>query len=217
MRRRRSLERMRDAAVGRTQRLREIAERIAGQKDEASSRLASYLAIEAYTTWVNFSREFYLACAYLRPRSVNGITIENSACNIVDEESALRDAIPRARGSNAKVPAAGIKIAPRFEPDWSQRHTLIKLSVTLSNSQSILQGLSLQTTLFQHLPTVRIFYAHRQKSTFEKVKTIAMESYGVPDINHPTDLVNNILPGRSKSLLMEWIADIQTISEDMCA
>jgi hypothetical protein len=179
-------------------------------------RTSSYVALEAYNAWFQFEREFYLSCAYLRPKRTGGARVHHASATVTDEASAIRYAIPIVKGSGAKIPPAGQPIRPADEPDWSRRDVLVKLAADLSNEAQILSALSLQTTFFDDLPTIRIFYAHRARSTADKVRRLALRRYGVPYLSHAHILVSTILPQRANTLLVEWLADMQLISSALC-
>lgn len=217
MRRSSRLVTLRDALWRRNDRLSAIATGAIDRTDASARRAAAFVAIEAYNTWVNFEREFYLSCAFLKPKQIGGSRVTHSAKRVRDEQSAIRHAIPIAKGARAKVPRAGRPIRPADEPDWSRRDVLLALSVHLSNQVEIQNGLSLQTTFFRDLPTIRIFYAHRTKSTADKVRSLALREYGVTGLLHPHELVNVTLPSRSESLLIEWLVDMQLIADAVCA
>ena len=217
MRRSQSLANLRDAMWRRSDRLSALASSVIGQSDAVARRVAAFVAVEAYTGWVNFEREFYLSCAYLKAKQLGGARVTHASKYVRDEQSALRHAIPVAKGPRAKVPRAGRPIRPADEPDWSRRDVLLSLSAHLSNQAEIQNGLSLQTTFFRDLPTIRIFYAHRTKSTADKVKAMALREYAVTDLVHPHQLINEILPGRANTLLVEWLADMQLVADGVCA
>jgi hypothetical protein len=217
VRRSRDLTKFRDAFWRRTDRLSNFASSIAGETDPMARRATSFITIEAYNAWVNFEREFYLSCAYLRPRQIGGGRVRHMSRSVTDEQSAIRHAIPVAKGRRATVPRRGRPIRPADEPDWSRREVLLSLASNLSNETEIQNGLSLQTTFFRDLPTIRIFYAHRTKSTADKVRSLALRQYGVVDLNSPDGLVNAVLPNRPNTLLEEWLADMQVIADGICA
>lgn len=216
MRRSQDLAKLCDAVWRRSDRLSALATSVSGRSDPNARRVIAFVAIEAYNGWVNFEREFYLSCAYLRPRQTGGGRVRSLASGVRDEQSALRYAIPIAKGPRARIPRRGVAIRPADEPDWSQRDTLIKLSVHLSNAAEIQSGLSLQTTFFDHLPTIRIFYAHRAKATADKVRRLALREYGVPNLAHPHNLLNAPLYNHPDSLLVVWLDDMKVVSGAIC-
>ena len=217
MRRSRKLVTLRDALWRRNDRLSALASSVIARTDAHAKRVVAFVTIEAYNVWVNFEREFFLSCAYLSPTQIGGTRVTHASRQVRDEQSALRYAIPIAKGRKARVPRLGRPIRPTDEPDWSRRDVLLSLSAGFSNQAEIQNGLSLQTTFFRDLPTARIFYAHRAKNTSDKVKTLALREYGVIDLPHPHQLLNVVLPGRGDSLLVEWLADMQIIADGVCA
>jgi hypothetical protein len=197
----------------RANRLRLLATESETFRTPEAYRQAAYVAIEAYNLWWNFQREYYLACSFMSPRRVSGGKVENLTPGVSDEMSALAAALV---ANGRPIPAPGVPINPRLEPDWSQKSTLMAAATQFSNIGAIASGLSIASTMFAELPSVRIFCAHRNENTARKVRNIARNEYGLSALAHPLDLVNDIHRHRTQSLLLDWIWDIETMSELMC-
>lgn len=179
----------------------------------------AYVTIEAFTTWANFSREFYLSCAVMRPKTISGSRVLHQASDITDKRSALLRSIKRLKRTQEYDAAANApRIPPRFEPAWHEKRTLLILSsdLELSNNASIVTGLSYPTSVFAELPTIRHFYAHRSQNTANKVATIAARQYRLRSLQHPGELINVTHAGRAQTLLAEWLSDMRAIGKALC-
>jgi hypothetical protein len=194
--------------------LEAIASKIAGRSGHDIDRTLAFVTIEALTAWSGFAREFYLSCAFLRPKTMGGQHVSHHNTAIVNERLALLHSIAVLKGRTLTA----ARIAPRDEPVWHEKRALASLSKSLvfSNEQSVITGLSYQTTFFDELPTVRNFYAHRSYGTAEKVFRIATKRYAAVTVRHPNDLVNSVFAGRVQTLIQEWLGDMRQIGFAVC-
>jgi hypothetical protein len=214
MRRRTCLNRLNESFARRIIRLEFAAAKIAGKTGNDIDQTVAYVAIEALSAWSGFSREFYLSCAFLYPKTIRGQHVNHRQANILGERDALLYSIRQLKG---KASGRG-RIAPRDEPTWHEKRALPSLSrsLALSNYNSVVTGFSYPTTFFDDLPVVRNFYAHRSKDTAEKVLNVASRKYGNRTIRHPNELINDILQGRVQTLLQEWLGDMRQIGAAIC-
>lgn len=217
MRRTRELEALAAQITHRTNRLFALAGATLARADPEAYRTVSYVTVEALSAWSTFSREYYLSCAYLSPKTVSGAVIQHGQSSITDELTAVVSAL-RSLNPGYQLPRSG-RVDPRQEPDWKRKDVLLRLfnNLSFSNATSVASALSYPTTFFDQLPSLRNFFAHRDRRTAGKVRSLAYRNYGLARVRHPVDFVNDVLPNRSDSLLREWIADIQTIAVELCA
>jgi hypothetical protein len=215
MRRFTCLTRMNKAFGGRLNQLDQIAQSVSDTRGHDADRAVAFVTIEAMTAWSNFAREFYLACAFLRPKTISGKRVHHANPSINDEREALIHSIAVLKGKTITAP----RILPRDEPAWHEKRALSALSksMTFSNNQSIIDGLSYETTFFDQAPTIRNFFAHRSLGTASKVTDIAARRYGLSNVDHATDLINVIFTGRTQTVVQEWLGDIRQIGATMCA
>lgn len=213
MRRRTSLERLNRSFVHRISQLEFVANGVAGKEGRDIDRAVAFLVIESLSAWSGFAREFYLSCAFLNPKTITGHHVNHQVAVIKDERLALIHSIRILKGKSTSSP----RIAPRDEPAWHEKSALARLSasLSLSNNQSVINGLSYQTTFFDQLPTLRNFYAHRSEGTSAKVLRLAHRQYGLV-IRHPNELVNKLLAGSIQTLIQEWLSDMKKISMTIC-
>jgi hypothetical protein len=83
-----------------------------------------------------------------------------------------------------------------------------------TNEISLSNALSLNTSLFSDLATVRNFYAHRGFDTWRKVKTKA-QAAGLFAISHADSYVTSILPMRPVSVFEDWLDDAALFFDEM--
>jgi hypothetical protein len=214
MRRRTCLDRLNRSFTRRITQLEVVANNVVGKSGHDVDRAIAFLAIESLTAWSSFAREFYLSCAFLYPKTMSGQHVSHQNTSITDEYMALNHSILIIKGKPVSAP----RIAPRDEPPWHEKRVLSLLSgsLSLSNNRSIINGLSYQTTFFEHLPTLRNFYAHRSESTAAKVLRIAHSKYGIISARHPNDLANFLFAGRVQTLIQEWLSDMKQIGLTIC-
>jgi hypothetical protein len=191
-----------------------VANGAAGKVGHDIDRAVSFVAIESLSAWAGFAREFYLSCAFLQPKTINGHHVSHQDSTVTDEYLALLHSIFVLKGRSISAP----RIAPRDEPAWHEKRTLSQLStsLSLSNHQSIVSALSYQMTFFDHLPTVRNFYAHRSEGTAQKVMRVAHNSYAAVSVRHPNELVNTLFAGKVQTIIQEWLSDMRRIAATIC-
>lgn len=218
MRRLTCLARLSRSFGGRIHRLEYIAASTAGNSGPNVDRAVAFITIEAQTTWANFSREFYLSCALLSPKTIAGRRVFHTTSNILDERHALLRSIQVLKPNRYAGAARSVNISPRDEPTWHEKVCLLRMAqdLHLSNQAMIIAGLSYPTTFFNDLPVIRNFYAHRSHKSVEKVRELARRNYGIRSLVHPTELVNQTLSGGTQTLLSEWLGDMRTISDTLC-
>jgi hypothetical protein len=76
-------------------------------------------------------------------------------------------------------------------------------------------ALSTGTSVFQHLPTVRNFYAHRNEETSRKALAVGV-TYVIADKPAPTPMLLTPAIKRPQALMLDWIDDIETVMELLC-
>jgi hypothetical protein len=196
--------------------LRTLADEASRLAWPESDQKISYVAIECLNTWANFSRAYFLSCTLL-PWREKGSRI---TCNI--SIRTFNDAIDAAmrkckrRVWDREVQKRG-NWGRRDEPTWHDRNILIKSceEIGCSNQTEILNAFSIQPKVFDHLPTFRNFYAHRNDDTAMKAKRVA-RSYSIPTPGHPSKILLTPAYGRPQILILDWIDDIHTIVELLC-
>ena len=209
------LNRMFDARI---RRLEFIAASAARRSDSSVDRLIAFVTIEALTTWSNFSREFYLSCALLSPKTISGRRVSHTTSGISNERQALLRSIQVLKPNRYNEAARSVQIARRDEPTWHEKLSLPRMAqdLNLSNQAFIVAGLSYPTTFFNDLPVVRNFYAHRSYGSAQRVQELARRNYGIRNLLHPTTLLNHTLIGSTQTLILEWLGDMRAITDTLC-
>jgi hypothetical protein len=214
MRRRTSLDSLNHSFTRRIRQLESVAQQIAGRNGHDIDRAVAFVTIEALSAWSGFTREFYLSCAFLHPKTIGGQHVTHRDTSIVNERLALLHSIAELKGKTLTA----ARIAARDEPQWHEKRALPNLSkgLAFSNDHSVIIGFSYQTTFFDELPTMRNFYAHRSQGTIEKVLRLATRKYGTVTARHPNDLINVVFAGRVQTLIQEWLDDMKQIGLAIC-
>ena len=103
------------------------------------------------------------------------------------------------------------------EPLWRKPSTLVDLFSygNASNQVQVQRAFSYSTPVFDILPHVRNFYAHRSRQTLDPVYD-DIRNYGLPKHEHPTDLMLDAMAGRPQNIISEWIDDIRITIDVLC-
>lgn len=188
-----------------------------GNLDVVAARAVGFATVECVGAWGLFAREYFLSCALLSPALRSGQTVAYAGPFLSDERAALIAAIRAAKDPRFS-PNPSVQLKPRDEPDWLSKTTLVRISTHLqfSHDTKLNNALSRQSTFFPEAITVRNFFAHRSKESADKIKNLARRSYRYQNLNHPVEFVNTILPGRTDTLLNEWLSDVKAIGHALC-
>jgi hypothetical protein len=195
---------LRDCACKRALRLRALVERCKPPLNPIEARTVAFVSIEVVNLWATFVRAFYLSCMHKAKRAGGGhVTVAVPGLNTDDAAIAF----------SLKV----IKIHRRGEPVWHEPATLSKLFVAVraSNLTQVLAAISAQPQVFQLLPTIRNFFAHRSLQTSQKVVGVA-RTIGVNVRLRPCDILCSRLPARPQNVLADWIDDIRNTIDLAC-
>lgn len=84
----------------------------------------------------------------------------------------------------------------------------VLLHYNASNLSSVQIALSINTSLFRDIASVRNFYAHRNGDTWKKVRNQA-QGIGALNIKHPDELMSHHLPSRPVTLFEDWLDDAE--------
>lgn len=172
-------------------------------------RQVAFVAIEAMNCWAGFSRALYLSTCRGAFRASR--TRLHTSVALADDQAALRVACVRFKPHLANSSAA---FTHREEPDWTDPNTLIILlrEVGGSNAADVGAALSFQGRVLHDLPTLRNFYGHRAENTVAKARRI-MVGYGLPSRLHPTEFCLAYEPGSTKSVIVNWLNELDLVQE----
>ena len=173
--------------------LQDVRRASSNDRDE---RRVAYAIIELQNTWAEFSQALFLTYA-LRGVAPSGVRVTHNLVGVIDKQAAISTASSQFNGRR---------------PPWHEPATLRRLSqhFGFSNHADIVAGLSVQTRLFQDLPPVRNFYAHKGQDTNRKACRVA-QHYGVRAPKHPTELVSAVQSGRPQSIGEDWASDLVNV------
>ena len=207
------LYRLRYHATRRLYKLRILAASACILPFEEADSTISYTTIGCLNIWDNFSRAYFLSCS-MSPWRENGSQVTISNPSIRNFNDAIEASI---RTCKNWVWKRG-NWNRRDEPPWHDPQTLIRScsEIGCSNYIEIQNAFSIPTKVFQHLPTYRNFYAHRNDDTAQKAKEIARQ-YSIPVRGHPSQILCTPAYGRPQVLLLDWIDDIRFVLELLCA
>jgi len=203
---------LRRVAGRRALRLRALVDPVGVPVSTQEDRLVAFVTIEALNLWSSFARSFFLSCVF-KARRESGARVSHSQGSLVTTELALTFAI---RVMKPSKPGSG-PWQRRDEPTWFDVQTLLKLFPALgaSNAAQVVSAFSYPTKVFQHLPTARNFFAHRNVETSGKVSAIA-RAYSVAIARRASDVFCSRSPARPQSVLADWLDDIRNVVDIMC-
>ena len=185
----------------------------AQQKDLVlKDRLISHVCINTQNTWAEFCRAYALSTV-LEPVGLGGQVIVLGAPGIRNGSDVVKAAMRRFRN---RVYQRGTW-ERRDEPPWHDPKTLLGTldELRASNLGDVRSALSLGSAVFDHLPVFRNFYAHRSEHTAIKARRIAY-NYGIPRLDHPTQILCRTPPQASQAMILEWIDDIWATVQLLC-
>ncbi|SRR5712691_6312261 len=192
--------------------LRELVNSFSPPLDKPADRLVTYVAIEALNTWASFARAYYLSCCVRRARRENGARVTLTGGTIATSLDALFWACRVVRG--AKRPPTD----RRQEPAWHDPNTLLRTFAVLnpSNLGEMQAAFSFSTNVFDHLPTIRNFFAHRNDETMLKVRNVA-RNLAINPSQRACEIVCSTVTGRPQNILTDWLDDLSAVATLLCA
>jgi hypothetical protein len=216
MRPTRDLRRLGTSAANRLSRLRRSALRATahGLAYEARDATVTYCVVEAFNCWHGFSRSLYLSSA-LGARDGNGRRIRAGK---IPRPKTAADALTPAvrRRGRPRFPAAGPPWRFSEEPPWANPSALLEVldEIGASNRGEVARGVSLPTSVLDHLPIFRNFYAHRGRETVASARALAVP-YGISPVLAPTQILlaraSTASGPRPQPLLLDWIDDLAAV------
>lgn len=208
------LSKMRVAFNGRLRRIRKVAVQSQTAGPEERARAVSFAVIELDNLVLGGMREFIISSLRgARTATGNRISVAGyftSAESIAAYVLSIVQTVTYQRiGSPATVGRRQeVKIRDPREVDR------VLSTCSASNVGSVRNALSLNTSLFSDIATVRNFYAHRNEDTWAKVRRQATAK-GVLNIRHADEFVTRQIPGRPVSLLEDWLDDAELFFDIM--
>lgn len=209
------LRKLRQAAVKRLANMHLIAEPLSRTPSAEEDRLTAWLVIEALNLWAEFVRAYYLSGA-IGARTESGSWMTYISVALPTTEAAIKHAVIVARGKPPKQP----RVLRRDEPAWHDKGLLLRLlkSTGASNLAQVQAALSVPSSFRDCLPTMRNFYAHRCGDTYQKAANVAVKLglRALPTLR-PTEIMCAALPKRPQNLFADWLDEMWTVVELLCA
>ena len=206
------LKKIRNKTLLYLSKLRNMADMASRLSRPESEKTISFVTIECLNLWSTFSRAYFLSCTLL-PIRENGLQITLSNPNVQTFDDAIYEALSKCKPWILSRRNWG----QRDEPAWYEPNVLIKscTGIGCSNLIEIQAAFSISTKVFEHLPTFRNFYAHRNYITAQKAKNIA-RYYTIFVHNHPSKILFSYAYGRPQILILDWIDDMKIVLDLLC-
>jgi hypothetical protein len=208
------LDKLNTVARRRIARLRLIVSPLSLPATPEADRAIAWAIIEADNLWAGFLRAYYLS-ATIHARTASGGKIALSSAAFPDLQSALKFA---ARLKDPKFKKSFV--SRRDEPAWHNTTDFLKLlqRIGVSNLPRVQAGLAYGTTFFNHLRTIRNFYAHRCDDTSRKAGGVGIKLglSATPSL-HATQIMCTRLPKRPQNIATDWLDDIGNVIDLLCA
>jgi hypothetical protein len=210
------LAKLRSAFNGRVRHIRKVvAGGWTGQRDECARALA-FSVIELDNLVMGSLREFIISSLRgARTASGQRITVSGSFGGADAVAAYVMSVVENVKFGHLGYPAVidrhrEVKIR---DPRLVER---VLSNCHASNTISVQNALSLNTSLFSDIATVRNFYAHRNEDTWQKVRRQARNK-GLLSIRHTDDLLAYQLPGRPVTLIEDWLDDAELFFHELTA
>jgi hypothetical protein len=208
------LGKFRDAINGRLRRIRKVYSSVSLPLQDSDSRSLAFSIVELDNLVLGGIREFTIS-TLRRARTAAGYRVSvNQSFGAEGEIAAYMMSVVQ----NYIYVKMGnpTSLNRRQEPKIRDPRDTEKILVSCnaSNLASVQTALSLNTTLFSDLATVRNFYAHRNEDTWMKVRNRA-QNLGVFGLDHPDGFVTYKLPARPVSIFEDWLDDAELFFHEL--
>lgn len=198
------LETLVEVAVRRLTRLRVLTLGFAHPVTPSLERQMTYVVIETYAIWANFTRHYYLSTA-LRARH-HGSRVALTVMPFPTADAALTHAVHVERPS---LVAKSAPWSPRDEPVWHDATVFTRLigGLGASNVASVQAGVSYQPSSVRDVVTFRNFFAHKSRIATQKAKARA-RPYAISPSLRPTEILVTNARNRPQPLVRDLIDDL---------
>ncbi len=165
------------------------------------ARVQEMCVIKSHDAWARFCRELIIVSSYAQPCSAN------------------RQSVPRVPGVTIRSYDGAIQAIMgcqrrhnrRYEPRWADASESIRVASCLgiSNLPNVSAGIGLTPSPLEDLRRVRNFFAHRNATTAQEARPIAMRG-SLP--TRPIDLVNHLLAPTGITLFESWVIQLRQMA-----
>jgi hypothetical protein len=191
------------AATRRNDRLRLLSHEVVVPLDPISRRLLAYVVMEAGTMWLEYSKAYYF-CSAMKSKSAHGGRVVHRR-QLGSRDAALKFAISIARPDVKQTK----NFTHRHHPEWRDPGVIRKLLDALgaSNLAAWQLGMGVQSRVTRDLPTMRNFFAHKNRDSAERARELRRH-YGVTQDVSPWELLAVVPPQSGQPLVREWLDDL---------
>ncbi len=191
--------------VGRLVRLRPLAAHAATLQRPERQRLLTFLALDMHNTCATFLRSYYLSSA-TGAWLTNGQRVTSQG--FTSQRAALTFAMHEIRPSRQ----GDGPWSRREEPAWHDTDLFVRLvnAAGCSNAAGVNEAWSIGTSALADLTRARHFFAHRNKETAERLRSVGA-TYRLGRVDDPDDVLVSTAPGRPQSLIEDWFDDLHTV------
>lgn len=178
-------------------------------------RIVAWTVIEALNVWAGFLRAYYLS-GVIKAQTRTGQRVAFTARAFPNAQSALKFAVILLKDKGFKKPI----VTRRDEPGWHSTRNFLRLvkDVGASNLPQIYASLSVGTTFYEFLPTIRHFYAHRCDGTHREAARVGVTlGLSTKPILRATEIMCAKLPKRPQNVITDWLDDMSVVVDLLCS
>ena len=207
----RNLSKLQQTATRRLLKLKSFAPGVGPVHGFDDDQRVSFVSIELVNLWSEFCRFYFISCA-LGVRGMKGGRVLTTTPLNTKEEAITFAVVYKNPKKTGNGPWTWLD-----EPTWRRPTTILNLLTRLgaSNVTQVQAAFGYSTVVFDHLPTVRNFFCHRNEGTSNKLAAVA-RAVKVPPKARAIDIVCSASPTGTQSILREWIDDLRLVVEDLC-
>ena len=207
----RHLTRLSDTVERRLSRIQAIVDRLAVPADFGTDGILAFAVIELDNLWSAFVRSYYLSW-HLGTTRGSGTRVHVTPGAPQQFAHALKQASIALYGRTTRGRTG------RIEPAWHEKRVLVDLARNVAPAlvPHVQAAMSLPSTAFDHLHTVRNFYAHRSEETASKLPRVA-RAFGLLPTRRARDIVLGVPPGGRSPILLEWIGEVRDATSMLCS
>lgn len=201
-----------DATQYRLKRLHDLYKSIDPLSRPQQSRRLAYLAIELDNLNIGTLRAFTIS-TIRRARTTTGrkITVNRGLGSEEEIGAYVLSVVNIAKYRKLRQPSTIRRIDEQTIRDPKEIERVLR-DCAASNLPSLQNALSLNSSLFRDIKSIRHFYAHRCQDTFIKASANAA-SMGILNLRHPDEILKYVAAGRPHSILEEWLIEARMFYE----
>ncbi|WP_210166256.1 hypothetical protein [Methylobacterium sp. Leaf102] len=176
--------------------------------------LLSFCVVELDNIIINLHREFLVSALSTKCVTCGGAQVTHNQSLASSDEAMLYVMSVLEPNRFKKNYKSTVVLSRRDETKIRDPLKLQTLSIDcrLSNYNSIVNALSLNSTVFAEIAVFRNFYAHRNSQTAKAVFAFC-RNLGIATVDDAWDAVTLQPPGRPLNIYQSWITDLSNFAE----